>query len=148
MPNRKLCEVPGDGLKLSEAILESHTTMTTLRCFPLSRGFGVCPASWRVLARQSINGSQAEGALAQPIFDFAPKLHTCQAILDCLIYDVPVTKPCDLESVSYNLVDHLWCSILPNAAPDAAILAATYSQTFTYKIISMPLAVFEDAVGL
>src|SRR5262249_13309710 len=65
-------EVPGDGLKLSEAILESHT-MTTLRCLPLSWGFGVCPASWRVLARQSINGSQAEGALAQPIFDFAPK---------------------------------------------------------------------------
>src|SRR5262249_40638676 len=40
---------------------------------PLSWGFGVCPASWRVLARQSINGSQAEGALTQPIFDFAPK---------------------------------------------------------------------------
>jgi len=84
VPNRKLCEVPGDGLKLSEAILESHT-MTTLRCLPLSWGFGVCPASWRVLARQSIDGSQVEGAL-----------------VDCLIYDVPVTKPCDLESVSYN----------------------------------------------
>ena len=23
-------------------------------------------------------------------------------MFDCLIYDVPVTKPCDLESVSYN----------------------------------------------
>src|SRR6516164_1138379 len=51
--------------------------MTFQNCLPLSWGFGVCPASWRVLARQSINGSQAEGALAQPIFDFAPKLHTC-----------------------------------------------------------------------
>ena len=102
MPNRKLCEVPGDGLKLSEAILGSHT-MTTLRCLPLSWGFGVCPASWRVLARQLINGSQAEGALAQPIFDFAPKApHVLAYPRHCLIYDVPVTKPCDLESVSYN----------------------------------------------
>jgi hypothetical protein len=78
MPNRKLCEVPGDGLKLPEPILEGQCpTMTTLGCLPLSPGYGFRPAYWRVLARQSMNGSQGKRALALPIFDFALKLRTC-----------------------------------------------------------------------
>ena len=39
------------------------------------------------------------------------------------------------------------CSILPNAALTLQHPLATYSQTFTQRIINMPLAVFEDAVG-
>jgi len=49
MPDRKLCEVPGDGLKLSEPILEGQCpTMTTLRCLPLAWGYGFCRGFWRV----------------------------------------------------------------------------------------------------
>ena len=69
-------------------------------------------------------------------------------MFDCLIYDVPVTKPCDLESVSYNLVDHRGVQFSQMQHLTLQYSLATYSQTFTYKIISMPLAVFEDAVGL
>jgi hypothetical protein len=72
MRDHQLCEVPGDGLKLSEAILEGQCSpMTTLRCLPLSWGYGICRGFWRVWARQSMNRSQAQRALALPTFEFA-----------------------------------------------------------------------------
>jgi len=46
-------------------------------------------------------------ALVQAIFDFVPESRACQAILNGLIYDAPVTNPRNPKSVSYILVDRL-----------------------------------------